>query len=492
MRHPTLHHPLRWLGALLMALLLAACPQSAADDTAPPPPEPNSPTIEEAPRAAAPPDEPNSPDEAAPEAKETQAEEDPPKEEEPPQDDTAEQTAARAQPKLEWLDWVVSHCLIDELGPSDYAVKWMQWIRKERRTFDDFMPADAPRPNLRPAPLPAPGSPEARAKAQRLREEWLARPASHVLECTTRVPHRDCPGCRPVHMKRGSSRAKYGAYIPKALLTRPEEVKSLLLLAPGGNGGRTRYFLTPIPNKHVTLHKRSGGLEVKRHADEFYAAHPDLSESIIVSTDNGGWSKANGHIEYLSRDLPKHVADTFLGGRDHRELALSVEGISRGSRALITALRKKPEAFHAIGLTCLHCGSIGGPMGGYEPDRDLADPEERERWLSTLADRARRGLFHIRFAVGNADVQWTCNKRLHSHLVAGGVLEDRPPEFSNCRRDDPKDPKWCDTVWDGFHLYDRMPHHYALLKPSWVPQLQWHLRTLHDVVQTLERDADAR
>ena len=94
----------------------------------------------------------------------------------------------------------MTHCLIDELGPSDYAKEWMKWIRKERRTFDSFMPPDAPRPNMRPKPLPEPGSPEARAKADRLRKAWLAKPASHVLECSTKIENRDLqPG--PIALK---------------------------------------------------------------------------------------------------------------------------------------------------------------------------------------------------------------------------------------------------------------------------------------------------
>jgi len=389
------------------------------------------------------------------------------------------------QTDLPWLEWVVSHCRVDQLGPSDYAQKWLRWIRKERNGFD-FMTADAPRPTLQPIKLPAIGSEAARTAARALGDRWRADPASHVVECYVNIDKRACEGCKPVHLKHGFRKATFIAYLPSALITEPSKVGGMLLLAPGGNGGHTRYFLTPIPNKHVTRQKRSGGLEIKKHADQFYEEHPFHQQTIIAATTNGGWSMANGHIEFLSHDLPKLLADVFLDGLDHKKFALGVEGISRGSRALVQALRKKPTSFNTVGLTCLHCGKHG-PGNGYEPDVDLRNPAERKRWLKVLADRSRRGLFQLRFSVGNADPQWVCNKRLHSMLVEGGVLEDLPPDFTKCRtnRTSRPSPRWCDTNWDGFYLYDRMPHHYALLKPSWRPQLRWHLDTLSVISENI-------
>lgn len=375
--------------------------------------------------------------------------------------------------KLEFLDFVASHCLVDELVPTEYAQGWEDWVKKSSRSF---VPKDSPQPARGSTWIPDPGSERAQNRAEGLREQWAQAPRSHVVDCRADLTPRDCPGCRG----KGAQRFSYAAYLPEALIRNPEKVRSILILVPGGNGGRTRYFLTPIPNKTI-YHKMSGGLEVKRLVDEHVAAHPDEVPPIVIAVDGAGFLSVNGDTEFLTHDVPLHVAQTYLGRKDLKGLAIGAEGISSGSKAMMFALRAKPDAFHTVGLTCMHCRRFHG----IDPDKDLGTKEERQRWLQQLARRSENDLLHIQFSVGNLDNQWGCNKEFHDLFTEVGIFQKEEPRFTDCRKDK-TGTSYCDTTWDGFYLFDGQAHHYGLLLDSWEPQLHWHLSTLSKTVATLD------
>jgi hypothetical protein len=368
----------------------------------------------------------------------------------------------------DFYDYVASHCLIDALARSPYAIGWETWIKEEKRSRK-FVPEHSPTPIRRAYGIPAPGSEKAVQRAEMLRTQWRAEPRSHVVDCRVDFEPGD-----PKNPK--ATRTWYTAYLPRALIVDPSKVRSILLLVPGGNGGRTRYFLTPIPRKTI-YNKMSGGLQTKYFTDEWLKANPGASAPIIAATNGPALLHTNGPVAFFTRDLPTHLATTYLG-RPHTEVALGVEGISSGSRELMHAFRAQPEAFNTLGLTCMHCRR----NDGIDPDKHLGTDVERWAWLTTVGQRARDGRLHIRFSVGNRDNQWGCNKEFHDLFVQAGALAKTAPRYDECKEDKEVGTDWCDTHWDGFYLVEGAAHHYGLLIDSWRPQLEWHLERLDKVV----------
>lgn len=371
----------------------------------------------------------------------------------------------------DFYDYIASHCLIDTLARTPYAIGWETWIKEERRSRK-FVPEHSPMPIRRAYGIPQAGSEKARERAQMLREKWQAEPRSHVVDCRVDFEPGD-----PKNPK--ATRTWYTAYLPEALIRDPRSVRSLLMLVPGGNGGRTRYFLTPIPRKTI-YNKMSGGLETKRHTDDWLAANPGATAPIIVATNGPALLHTNGPIQFFTKDMPEHVASTYLK-RPASEIALGVEGISSGSRELMHAFRAHPAAFNTLGLTCMHCRR----NKGIDPDKHLGTDAERWAWLETVGQRARDGRLHIRFSVGNRDNQWGCNKEFHDLFVEAGALAKGEPRYENCKEGKEVGKDWCDTHWDGFYLVEGAAHHYGLLLDSWEPQLKWHLERLDKVVRTV-------
>lgn len=396
-----------------------------------------------------------------------------------PDDDAQGQAAPRALDKerqaLDFMEYVVSHCLVDELELTEYGLGWRKWSRRT-----GFKPSHGPTPRRTARDNPPMGSAKAKRLAKKLRDAWLANPTSHVVDCYHTLTPRKCEHCRG----KGTRRAHYIAYLPKEIITEPERVRSILMLVPGGNGGRTRYFLTPIPNKTI-WDSMSGGLEVQRHTDEYLAEHPDHTPPIVVALNSGGWLTVNGNIEYQTHDMPMHIAETYLGTSDLSDIALGADGISSGSRSMMRAYAQKPNAHNTIGLTCMHCG---GNKGGFQFNEDFIYFDTQNQIFDAWKARRAQGLFHIRFAIGNGDRYWYCNREIHKTLIEKGVLNDTTPDYENCRGNGRENPKNCDVTWDSFFLYDGQGHHYGLLLDSWVPSLRWHIGALHQSVLAMDRN----
>lgn len=359
-------------------------------------------------------------------------------------------------------NWLSANCRIDRLVETSYAKGWLEWQRAT-----GFSPKGVPLPtSLSPAP------------PSDIQKVWASDPQSHVVDCTFRIPRRKCPSCRGG----GTDTASYVAYLPQALFEHPKAVRSILLLIPGGNGLRTRYFLTPIPGKTI-FDKMSGGLETQRHLDTLLAEDPDLVPPIVVALDSAGWLFVNGPVEYITYDLPHHIAATYLPSIPYRDIALGGEGISSGGRAIMESLRRKPDVFNTVGLTAMHCRNFGG----IDPKKHLGPETAKQAWLRHLANRSRAGLLHIRFSMGNEDAQWPCNKEFHDLFVEAGILPVSSPTYGECRKGYKPSPDVCTTFWEGFYLYDGIPHHYGIFKPSYKLQLGWHLQRLTKTAAALDR-----
>ncbi|MBH25052.1 MAG: hypothetical protein CMH57_11480 [Myxococcales bacterium] len=385
------------------------------------------------------------------------------------------------------FDWIATHCHVDEVGFSGYSKAWMGWVYRDDLVFNQFMPPEAPRPKFRPWTFPMEGSPEAAERVEAIREAWFAEPGSHIVDCRFSFERRDCPDCVPLKKRGLVKHGGFIAYIPEALLTEPERVRSLLLLIPGARGGRARYFLTPIPGKSVKDFDY-GGLEVKRHLDELIKAHPEYSPPLVVAIDHAGWTTANGPIEFITHDVMRRVVDNFLGGVQLDRLAVGADGISAGARASVMVAARHPDLLNTIGLVSTHCGHAG-LGGGVSASYFGETPEEQARLLDELVERHREGLFHLRMVQGNRD-NWECMKSFQQVFVDAGMFPDQEPALSDCRDGHDPGPNWCRAVWPGLELVRDHGHGYEMLLPIWRRQLQWQLEALTSVVSTIDRQAD--
>ncbi len=378
--------------------------------------------------------------------------------------DVAQSDAPAAPPpSLPFARFMASSCLIDQLARTEYAEGWEGWFREP-----DFVPEGAP--------LPAPPEaqkamrPEAiEALTQQINRTWTANPESHIADCTYVIPARECPGCAG----RGSSSINYIVWLPPEASEDPGSVTSILLVVPGGNGGRTRYFLTPVPGTNI-YKKKSGGLETKRRADDFREARPGEVAPIIVALDSGGFLSANGSTEFLTYDIPMHIAKTYLGRDNLEGIKLGVEGISSGARVMMDALRAKPDAFDTFGVIAMHCGGRNGITV-----KDLGSTEEREAWLKVLKARVDAGELHFRFSVGNRDPGWRCHMEFYDMFVKAGIFPKSEPVYEcDASIKTPSLSKCTASFREDMNLYDGHGHNYGIMLEAWAPHLFWHLALL--------------
>lgn len=347
---------------------------------------------------------------------------------------------------LPFIEWLATHCRPDAVGPSPYTVAWSHY-----RHPADLLAADDPQPLVNAGPLPAPGSHAARALTTRLREEWMAHPRSHVVDCVVSLPTHGASG-----PSRSTEQVRYVAYLPDALFEGRFEVGAILLLVPGGNGGRSRPFLRPIPGATI-YEKGSGGLDTKRLADHFYGERPSAGRAIIVALDTSGFGSGAGSNELLTDDLYEHVRATFAPALSGAQLAHGVEGTSSGARATMRAAFAKPDAFDTLGFTCMACGGVN------PQSRLLGTPEQLAQFADRLAERRRRGEVDLRFSIGSRDNQLPCNRAFWELFRREGVVGDG---------DD-----------DHFLVYEGALHDFAFMERSYGPQLLWHLTALDRIAQ---------
>lgn len=352
--------------------------------------------------------------------------------------------------ELPFIDWLASHCRVDAVGPSPYTVAWSHYPHPK-----DLLAPDDPRPLVNAGPLPAAGSRRARALADQLRTDWSKEPRSHVVDCTTSLPTRGASSSSS-----STEHVRYVAYLPDALFDGRFEVSSILLLVPGGNGGRSRPFLRPIPGATI-YEKGSGGLDTKRLADRFYGEHPGAGRAIIVALETSGFGAESGAGELLTGDVYEHIRATFAPTLPQAELAHGVEGTSSGARATMRAAFAKPDAFDTLGFSCMACGGVN------PQSRLLGTPEQLAQFADRLAERRRRGEVDLRFSIGSRDNQLPCNRAFWELFRREGVVT---------AADD-----------DHFLVYEGALHDFAFMERSYAPQLLWHLTELDRVARLKRR-----
>ncbi|HRI70353.1 MAG TPA: hypothetical protein PK156_39245 [Polyangium sp.] len=360
---------------------------------------------------------------------------------------------------------VATHCYVDELAPTNYAVQWLNHLLPREQA-----PAGAPWPSLKNQAFPAPNTPEARVRADELRKKWLDTPQSHVVDCYFAVPQRSDPAQVPT-----TKEAHYAAYLPAALFVTPERVRVALVYSPGGGrGGHSRPFLTEIPGK--TIHDiAAGGLGTKYRLDQWLSKHPDASPPIFFALHSNGEEYGNSATEFLTDDVAKHIGAALLGGVEAKEIVLGIEGVSSGARTIMLALRARPHAFATVGLSCMACGGVD-----IRRNR-IGSPEEVRAWAAQLSERAKRGELRMRFAIGSRDNQLPCNKELHRVLGEAGMFDrSRAAEFYECKEGVSPSESTCDYEVDGFRVYRGELHDYHFLSRSWQHQLEFHLEALSD------------
>lgn len=353
---------------------------------------------------------------------------------------SAKAPSAPRPTSISFMPWVVENCTIDALAPTPYSRAWLHYPK----------PADWVRPSD-PTPLydsrvpPKPGSLAAKETAAALEQAWLERPESHVLDCSFRLYARKCPHC----VKQENTLVRYVVYLPAKTFIDPTRVNSVLMIVPGGHGGRSRAFLRPINGLSV-WDKGSGGLDSKSLADAYYASAPESEQSLIVSLETSGIQHGSGAVEYLTYDIEQHLRSTFLPRT--KPLRIGVDGVSSGAREIVRAAFAKPTSFRTIGLHCMACGGI-------HPERRLlGSRSELLEFGQTLAQLRREGRFDLRMSIGSRDNQLPCNKAYWALFREAGLVTDADADL--------------------FHIVPGALHDFLFLAQAFPTHLQWHLEKL--------------
>src|SRR5262249_34852465 len=88
------------------------------------------------------------------------------------------------------FSYVAENCYADELGPSEYTNKWVNYrIPRSEVAADAIMPAP---PSIM---LQDPRSRERKKRMEALKKDWLAPPRTHVIDCKVYVQKQSCLKC---------------------------------------------------------------------------------------------------------------------------------------------------------------------------------------------------------------------------------------------------------------------------------------------------------
>lgn len=373
------------------------------------------------------------------------------------------------------LDYVARRCLVDRFANDRYMVDNLQ--------AKGIIPVSE-NPMLPPTPRPpAPDSPGFDAYAHGLAADWTDHPRSHVLDCAVTLEPRSCEGCQ--HPSPLYTEFRFGIYLPRSYMLDPSSVKTVLLLAPGGRGGRTRWFLDPAPFR-FNKKNFSQGLSVQDKLDAHLASHPDRLAPIVISMDDPGFSYTNGTAEYMTHDLLNHVLAAFLPGKTRADVAFGVDAISSGSKNAALAFIKDPNAFDTFGWMATFCDARGlnpkNVFGPYGAGRSV---------LEVWRQRREHGDLYMKFSIGKMDKYIRCNRDLHALFVREGIIEKtHEPYLQDCPHEvnangkpiRPKDYE-CKTVRSGMTEYAGVGHNFGVMKVAFDEHLYWHVEKLTEIAQ---------
>jgi hypothetical protein len=384
--------------------------------------------------------------------------------ERPAQDATARAATPRER-ALPFVAHAVERCYLDRLARSEYLDDWVRAGGIERG-----IPAGDPVPSPSLS-LPSWGPRPSDASFARERDAMLRALVdgrSHVMDCTFSVRAK-----APPH---GLGAVTYAVYLPADYLQNPGRSRAVLLLVPGGRGDRTRWFLTAKPGS--LFERGTGGLSLRSRVDRYASEHPSASIPIVVTTDGPTGRWIDGRVEYIARDLPSHVARTYLPHIPERQVAFGVQAISIGAAFTMRAAFSDPTRFRSIGLMGMFCD-----REGLWPERDFApDPEQ---FYGVLAGLVARGALAMRMDIGRRDTLYDCNKRWYFALQRAGVFERREePAYERCEGRGAPSSARCWARWPGFTAIPRLGHHYAAVVPVFDEDLQWQLDRLTAITES--------
>ena len=368
-----------------------------------------------------------------------------------------------------YLNYVAAHCLVDRFKVDVHSVESLQ--------ARGLVPLDQARPFLpRTKMPPKPGHRDYPVYMAQLRADWLSNPRSHVLDCTVTVEPRTCETCKT---KSSAPRTfRYGIYIPRQYVENPGQVKTVLLLAPGGRGGRVRWFQNPIAYK-MNKSRMSQGLSIQSKLDAHLEMYPELSPPLVITMDDPGLGYTNGTQEYMTDDLVGHVLATYLPGKTRENIAFGIDAISSAAKNAAIAFVSKPEAFDTFGWMCNFCDS----EGGFDPDRYFRRAKG-QRALDVWFDRAQAGELHMKFSIGKQDKFLACNRRMHSLLVERNIIPDAHEPFEeNCKEVEGSTASACTTIKPGMTEYPGIGHNYSLMPLAFDEHLYWHVEKLSEVAR---------
>lgn len=359
-------------------------------------------------------------------------------------------------------------CLPDRLASTAYLVRWFPQFHGRLPPGDPVPAVDRFLPGQRAVYDDAP----TRDDNDRMLVWQNVPRVSHVMDCVVRLP---IPGA-------GRDRSvSYTVYLPADYLDRPARLRPVLVLVSGGNGNRTRWFLTPSRSDGET--PGTGGLEMRRRVDAWARENPDAPAPIVVGLDGTSDQFPNGMATFLQRELPEHLVATYLPDHPRARVPFGVECISSGCAELMLALRADPSAYHAVGLLSPYVHP-----SGIDVNTSFGTGPERAAFFRALVDRHRAGVFELRFSVGNLDDHLPRAREFYDMLQRAGLYpRGASPTYSDCqmRRARPNSSH-CTAAWPGFWLYPNVAHHYRALIPAFPPAVEWQLATLNEMVGRLQ------
>jgi hypothetical protein len=381
--------------------------------------------------------------------------------------------AAPVAPAADLRAWpFVEHarrfCLPDVLARTDYLVKWAP-------LFHGTLGPGDPAPRVRRVVPSATGANPPTAEDQQRLVAWQTAPrTSHVMDCT--LPVADAS--RDDHPLRTTT---YAVYLPADYLDHPTRPRPVLMLVSGGNGNRTRWFLTPTSDRGTI--PGTGGLVVRNRVDAWSAAHPDAAPPIVIGLDGSSSQFPNGMSTFIARELPEHVLATYLPGHARGEIAFGVESISSGAVEVARALRVDAHAFNTVGFLCPYTH----PNGVHLPST-FGPAAHRDAMFRSLGEQHRAGTFAMRFSVGDMDDHYPRTWALYRRLADAGLFpQPGAATLERCTHADWRpSPGHCWQVWPGFHLLPGEFHNYHALLPSFGPQFEWELEALAAIQSRLD------
>ncbi len=374
------------------------------------------------------------------------------------------ETDLRAWP---FIEHARRYCLPDRLARTAYLEKWTPLFHGQ------LAPGEPLPERHRELPRASGEDPPTLDDQQRVLT-WQSRPrVSHVMDCALPVPDES----RADRILRTTS---YAIYLPADYLDHPTRPRPILMLVSGGNGNRTRWFLTP--SSTTGMIPGTGGLEVRARVDAWAAAHPRDAPPIVVGLDGSSEQFPNGMWAFIGRELPEHLLATYLPGHPRGAIALGVESISSGAVEVAHALRADPGAFNTVGFLSPYVHP-----NGLNLDSAFGAATARRQLFQEFARRHAEGVFAMRFSIGLLDDHFPRTWAWYRMLCDAGLFARvESPTLDRCSasaRHQNADTCW--SVWPGFYGVPHECHNYRALLPTFGPQFEWELETLTAIQRRL-------